>query len=132
VAAANKACREYAKADEALADPEDLKDYLPFMQRFIKLGEDLQVKLRALSVPPDDAKEIDVYLDGNDEQGATLKAALPKIERAVRAKDEDAAYNAWSDAIDGFNAISDDQDPFAKGYGLVDCANDDEGASVNA
>ena len=133
VEAANAACREYAKQSDALPDPESLSRYVPFLRQFIKIGDDLQAKLRALPMPPGDAKEIDGYLDGNDRQAEVLKAALPKVEAAAREDDIEVADEVLSDALDEFNRISVSQDPFARGYGLVDCANpSDDGPSVQA
>jgi hypothetical protein len=132
VDAANAACREYARQDAALPTPDDLEEYIPFMERFIQIGDDLQRKLRALPVPPEDAEGINGYLAGNDRQATALKEAMPPLRRAVDARDVEAADDVVGDAIDKFNDISETQDPFAKGYGLVDCANEDTDSSVDA
>jgi hypothetical protein len=134
VDAANKACREYSKQDEALPDPDpdSPDDYVPFMKAFIKIGDDLQAKLRALPVPPEDAAGVEKYLDGNDQQAMVLKQALPKIEAAVRADDAEKAGELLDGALDKFNAISESQDPFARRYGLVDCANPEDSDEVGA
>jgi hypothetical protein len=134
VKAANAACRDYGADSDDLPDPEELDDYVPFMRGFIRIGDELQAKLRALPVPPADAKAIEGYLNSNDEQSHVLKEALPKIEAAARDDDVDAADEALSVALDEFNRISESQDPFARGYGLTDCANpvEDDGSSVEA
>ena len=134
VRAANAACRDYADVSDELPDPQELDEYVPFMKDFIRVGDELQVKLRALPVPPADAKGIEGYLNGNDEQSRVLTEALTKIEAAVRADDLDAADEALSVALDEFNKISESQDPFARSYGLTDCANpvEDDGSSVAA
>ena len=134
VKAANAACREYGADSDDLPDPEELAAYVPFMRDFIRIGDELQAKLRALPVPPADKKGIEGYLNGNDEQARVLKEALPKIEAAARADDIDAADEALSVALDEFNRLSASQDPFARGYGLTDCANpvSDDGSSVEA
>jgi hypothetical protein len=134
VRAANDACRDYAADSDKLPDPEELDQYVPFMKDFIRIGDALQEKLRALPVPPADAKGIEGYLNGNDEQSRVLNEALPKIEGAARANDLAAADEALSDALDRFNEISESQDPFARSYGLTDCANpvDDDGSGVAA
>ncbi len=134
VRAANAACRDYAKKDEALDGPAELDDFVPFLKEFIRIGDELQARLRALPVPPDDAKGIEGYLGGNDEQARVLKEALRKIESAVRDNDLDAAEETLDEAIDEFNRISTSQDPFAWNYGLTGCANpnDEVRSSVEA
>jgi len=134
VDAANAACREYARRDEALSEPEKLGQYVDFWTAFIRIGDDLQAMLRKIPVPAADAADISDYLAKNDQQADVLKAALPKIEDAVRKNNQTSADGVIDEAIDEFNRISSLQDPWARSYGLTDCANppDDNGTSVQA
>jgi hypothetical protein len=123
VASVNAACRVYADRDERIESPEELDDYVPFMHLFIDNSADLDAKLAELDPPPD-VQDFDRYVAGNKRQTAVLRAALPKVEAAVRDSDQAEADAAVDDAIDAFNKIVDELDPYARRYGLDDCTSE--------
>ena len=127
VAAVNEACREYARRDEALEFPEDLDAYVAFMRAFIDNSADLDTKLEALD-PPSGIADFDDYVAGNRKQTDILRAALPDVEDAVADGDQAVADEVIDRAIDAFNAVVDELDPYARRQGFTDCASDPEDA----
>lgn len=127
VEGANAACREYDEADAQVAYPEQLDEFKPFMREFLAIGDVLQAKLEALKPPPSDAAAIRDWLEGSERMTQVMRAAQPEIEAAVDANDQAEAERVLDEAIDEFNRISDTLDPFARSYGLFDCANPTEG-----
>jgi hypothetical protein len=123
VAAVNDACREYAERDEALASPEELDEYVAFMRAFIDNAADLDAKLEALD-PPVLINDFNDYVAGNRRQTGILRAALPKVEAAVRNEDQAEGDVAIDDAIDAFNEIADDLDPYARRNGFDECTSE--------
>jgi hypothetical protein len=127
VRSVNAACREYAERDEALEFPDELDGYVTFMRAFIENSSDLDEKLSALR-PPATIEDFDDYVADNRRQTDVLRAALPKVEAAVRDDDQAEADVVIDDAIDDFNAVVDDLDPYAQRYGFTECT-DGEGSA---
>ena len=121
----NEACADYAQRDEALEFPEELDGYAAFMRAFIDNSADLDARLAALHPPPQ-VEDFDDYIAGNRRQTDVLRAALPKLEAAVADDDQAEADAVIDRAIDDFNAIVDELDPYARRYGFTDCASDPE------
>lgn len=121
----NAACREYAERDEALDWPEDLDDYVPFLRAWIENSASLDRRLARLDLPPEIAG-FDAYVADNGKQTDLLRAALPRLEAAVREDDTADADAVLDGVTDDFNAIVDELDPFATRYGLTDCAGGEE------
>jgi hypothetical protein len=125
VGAVNDACREYAERDEALGYPEELDGYVAFMRAFIENSAELDAKLAALD-PPVLVRDFDDYVAGNRRQTDILRAALPKVEAAVARDDQAEADDVIDRAIDDFNAVVDELDPYARRHGFTDCTSEPE------
>ncbi len=121
LANANAACREATDRLDAMADPQDVDDLPPFLETFIGIIDDLNAKLRGFTPPAEDADEVDEYIDGNDAQRKALADALPEVRAAAETNDADRADRALDKAFTEFQRIADEQDPWARGYGLEDC-----------
>lgn len=125
VRAVNAACRDYAERDEALESPEGLDEYVPFMRAWIGNSAGLDAKLADLDAPPL-VEGFGGYVADNHRQTELLRAALPELEAAVREDDTAEADAVLDGAIDDFNEIVDELDPYAKRYGFTGCAGGEE------
>lgn len=121
VRAVNAACKDYAERDAALEFPEEAEDYEPFMETFIENSERLDDAFARLDAP-EGFEGWDDYVEKNREQTKILRAAAPEVEAAVRDDDLATADDVIDEAIEDFNAIVDELDPFAREHGLTECA----------
>jgi hypothetical protein len=128
----NAICREAERRVNALDEPTSIYDVPPWLRGFISIIDDLQGELRALVPPPADAEDVDTYLDGNDEQIAAVKAALPEVEAGAREDDAERVESALDEAFTTFDRIAAQQEPFVQRYGLTDCGEKDPGPTTQA
>jgi hypothetical protein len=129
---ANTICRDFARRIDALGEPGALGELPGWLRGFVRVMDDLQVRFRALRSPPADAAAIDRYLDGNDDQLAALRGAIPEVDAASRTGDENRADAAMTRAFTSFDQVAAQQDPFARGYGLIDCVEPEASDTVTA
>ncbi len=131
VAAENAICREYDSRVDALGEPEP-GEYAPWLRKYIGILDHIQKKSKAARPPADAQDDYDRYLRQNEAQATALESALPKLEKADRDDDIEAADEVLDDAFTVFDRIADEQDPWARSYGLSECVDEEPPGATSA
>lgn len=121
VAAANAVCKRVLTEANAVTEPKNGAEFASATEQLLKLVDDGQRDLRALTPPAEDATEVEKFLSENEQQAEVLRTALPKIKAAAEGGDEATAQAEFATAFTQFNEIAGKSEAWAKAYGLTEC-----------
>lgn len=121
VAQFNTICKDVLTEADAVAEPTTAAEIADATEQLVEILKEGQAELRAVPPPADAVPQVTEFLDANQEQIDVLEEALPKLDAAATAGDEETAQAEFAAAFTRFNEIAEAQSGWAKEYGLTEC-----------
>jgi hypothetical protein len=119
VTAVNAICKRVESEVDTIGEPKTAKDYEGALTKLIDVIDRAQADIKKLTPPSADASALQSnFIGPNDEQAARFKSALPSVQSAAAAGDDEAAEKAFGDSL----ADTDEaRDKWMTDYGLTSC-----------